>query len=146
MFAFDRRFRAAASLADQSLVDLENELLPVAAGMQLGGEWRLPAPKVELTILPEDLATLGPSTWQPNPAPPFRLPNHAGREIALADYQGRPVLVNFFLGVGCVFCAKQLDLFLPHLKRFREAGIDFVAISTDSVETFPKNELMKEVV
>lgn len=135
MYAFDRKFRSAASLADKGLVELENELLPVAEGMQLGPQWRLPAPKVELKILPDDLAALGPSVWQPNTAPPFRLPNHAGREIALSDYRGRPVLVNFFLGVGCVFCAKQLDLFLPHLKRFREFGIEFVAISTDSVET-----------
>ena len=135
MYAFDRKFRSAASLADKSLVDLENELLPVAAGMQLGRQWRLPAPKVELKILPDDLAALGPSMWQPNAAPPFRLSNHAGREIALSDYRGQPVLVNFFLGVGCVFCAKQLDLFLPHLKRFRGVGIEFVAISTDSVET-----------
>jgi peroxiredoxin len=135
MYAFDRDFRAVASFADKNLADLENELLTVAESMQLGEQWRLSAAEVEVKILPEDPAVLGPSIWQPNPVPLFRLPNHAGREIALSDYHGRPVLVNFFLGVGCVFCARQLDLFRPQLKRFREAGIEFVAISTDSVET-----------
>jgi len=143
MFAFDRNFRAVASSADAELTALYAGLLPVASAMQLGSKWRLPPAVAELRILPEDLDSLGPPVWRPNLAPEFRLPNHAGREIGLADYRGKPILVNFFLGVGCVFCAEQLNLFLPHLSRFREAGIEMVAISTDSVEVL-QNALGKE--
>ena len=38
----------------------------------------------------------------------------------------------FYLGYGCLHCAEQLKKFAPETEKYREAGIEIVAISTDS--------------
>ena len=40
----------------------------------------------------------------------------------------------FYLGFGCLHCAEQLQKFAPEMEKFREAGIDVVAVSTDKQE------------
>ena len=40
----------------------------------------------------------------------------------------------FFLGFGCVHCVDQLLAFSPEYEHFLEAGIEIVAIGTDTVE------------
>ena len=54
--------------------------------------------------------------------------------MSLADFEGRPVLVIFYLGQLCTHCMEQLNNFAPVTENFAEAGIPIVAISTDSVE------------
>jgi peroxiredoxin len=49
----------------------------------------------------------------------------------LKNYSGKPVIVVFFLGYGCLHCAEQLQAFGPRAADFEEAGIDVVAISSD---------------
>jgi peroxiredoxin len=39
----------------------------------------------------------------------------------------------FFLGKGCLHCMEQLNAFAPLQKKYDEAGIDLVAISTNPV-------------
>ena len=67
-------------------------------------------------------------------APAFALKNAEGEKLALADYRGRPVLMIFYLGTGCTHCMEQLSAFAPMYEKYQEAGIDIVAVSTDSVE------------
>ncbi len=133
MAVFDRRFRANASRADSDLPFL-SRLGPVAAQMQLPTRWTIPATELEVPGAPADPESLGLLSWSPAPAPAWSLPNHVGRKISLDDFKGTPVLLNFFLGVGCVYCAEQLNKFRPHLPAFEKAGIPMIAISTDSVE------------
>jgi peroxiredoxin len=108
-------------------------LRPLAAERGLPDDWRV-APSV-----PEDagerppLDSLGPLHWTPPLADDWRLPDASGREVALADYHGRPVLVIFFLGFGCVHCVEQLQAFKPVAADFREAGIEIVTIGSDSL-------------
>jgi peroxiredoxin len=80
------------------------------------------------------LQSLGPVRWQPWSAVDWSLPDANGRTVRLADYRGRPVVVIFYLGMGCVHCVEQLAKFGPLAKDFAAAGIDIVAIGTDSVE------------
>ena len=54
--------------------------------------------------------------------------------MSLAEYRGKPVLVIFFLGAGCLQCVEQLHTFLPLAPQFEEAGISLVAVSSDPVE------------
>ena len=61
-----------------------------------------------------------------------------GDKIALKDFRGRPVLVIFYLGHGCVHCIEQLNLFAPIAAEYKSAGISIVAVSTDSVEGLKK--------
>lgn len=81
-----------------------------------------------------ELETLGPFRWQPSPAPEWQLPDAEGRPVSLrSNYTGKPVVVIFYLGYGCLHCVEQLQAFAPLTKSFNEAGIELVAISTDPV-------------
>ncbi|MEM7146594.1 MAG: peroxiredoxin family protein [Verrucomicrobiota bacterium] len=134
MVGFTRDFRSTASAADQNLPVLKR-LDPVAERMQLGKRWQLPATtSANPDAAPNNPDTLGPLTWSPPAAPDWTLPNHTGREIALEDFRGQTIMLNFFLGVGCVYCAEQLNTFRPYLDKFEQAGIKMIAVSSDSVE------------
>ena len=110
-------------------------LQPVAVEMRLRGDWTLSAPGLApLAGLPE-VDELGPAAWSPPPAPGWSLPDHSGRATSSEELHGQPVVLNFFLGVACPFCRVQLDKFAPQLDTFRRAGIGFVGVTSDSLET-----------
>ena len=110
-------------------------LSPIAERLGLPEDWR---PKLKPN--PDDppghpfpnLDALGPFRWKPAPASPWKLPDSTGKRISLADYQGRPVVVVFYLGFGCLHCVEQLQALVPKVDAFREAGLEIVAISTES--------------
>lgn len=77
------------------------------------------------------LDKLGPLCWEPPPATGFKLSDSAGHEHQLKDFRGRPVVLIFYLGYGCLHCAEQLQAFAPKYDAFREAGIEVVGISVD---------------
>jgi len=58
-------------------------------------------------------------------APAFSLRSLDGRTVSLADFRGRPVVVNFF-GAWCEQCTRQLPL-LAEL-RGRHPGLDVVGV------------------
>lgn len=127
--------RAWTARADLDVPPLAR-LAPLAAARGLPADWR-PEPRLADDIPPEarpDLDTLGTLRWTPPRAPGWTLPDGFGGEVSLADYRGEPVIVIFFLGFGCVHCVEQLVAFAPEYERFQEAGIELVAIGTDSVE------------
>lgn len=71
---------------------------------------------------------------QPSPAPAWSLPDGTGKAVSLEQYKGRPVVVIFYRGYGCIQCMEQLQSFAQKSREFAEQGIDLVAISTDSPE------------
>ena len=79
-----------------------------------------------------NLDALGPFRWKPAPASPWKLPDSTGKQFSLADYQGRPVVVVFYLGFGCLHCVQQLQALAPKMDAFRKAGLEIVAVSTES--------------
>ena len=110
-------------------------LTPIAERLGLPEDWRL-----KLKANPDDSAehpfpdldTLGPFRWKPAPASPWKLPDSTGKRLSLTDYQGRPVVVVFYLGFGCLHCVEQLQAIAPKMDAFREAGLEIVAISSES--------------
>lgn len=80
------------------------------------------------------LDRLGPFRWSPSPAPDWALRDSEEKKMSLKDFHGRPLLVLFYLGHGCVHCLEQLNLFAPMAGQFESAGISMIAISTDSIE------------
>ena len=56
------------------------------------------------------LDTLGSFRWNPQAAPPLEVSGSDGKPIRLSDYHGRPVLLVFYLGGGCLHCVEQLRL------------------------------------
>lgn len=108
------------------------QLAPVAKDLGFEADWRIPR------SIPEDfgerpeLDELGPFRWSPSPAEDFALKDVAGKVHSLQDYQGKPVVVIFYLGYGCLHCAEQLQAFAPMTEKFEKAGISLIAISTDT--------------
>jgi peroxiredoxin len=128
-------------------IDIERavfqRLAPVAKKLDLPKDWRVKfQPADDIGDRPS-LDTLGPFRWSPSPATQWELTDGQGKQHTLADYTGRPVIVIFYLGKGCAHCIEQLGTFAPKTDRFRKAGIDLIAISTDGVEglreTFQQN-------
>ena len=72
--------------------------------------------------------------WQPQLAKGFDLPRGLGGRSTYADYQGRPLLIVFFLGFGCAHCVAQLSDLDPLTPKFRAAGIEVVTIGTDDLD------------
>ncbi len=97
-------------------------------------DWREPlTPANDLGKRPP-LDSLGPFRWQPSPAPQWTLADHTGKTYSLKQYRGKPVVVIFYLGYGCLHCAEQLQAFAPMTEAYRLAGIELIAISTDDVQ------------
>jgi peroxiredoxin len=127
------KLRKIAAHADVSAPILARlTLLAPALGEPV--DWR-PAPvAAKDTGKRPPLDTLGPLHWTPPVAPDWTLTGGDGRARSLADYRGRPVIVIFYLGHGCLHCIQQLDAFAPLAGDFKAAGIDLVAVSKDSPE------------
>ena len=106
-----------------------------AIAKELGqDEWHVPY------VVPEDfgwrpkLDTLGPFRWEAPKAKNWVLPDTEALPRSLKDYEGKPVIVIFYLGFGCLHCAEQLSAFAPKTDEFKEAGFELIAISTDAQE------------
>lgn len=119
-------------------------LSPIAKSLGFPEDWRTPDPPATDLGERPDLDSLGPFRWSPPSAPSFSLKNEKGETISLGDFQGRPVLVIYFLGKGCTHCMEQLRAFTPLTEKYREAGIEIVTVSTDTIEgireTFQQTE------
>ena len=66
-------------------------------------------------------------------APGFRLPDQAGRTVALSDYAGRRVVVYFYPRAATPGCTGEACDFRDSLGALAAAGIEVVGISRDDV-------------
>ncbi|TQM25472.1 peroxiredoxin Q/BCP [Nocardia bhagyanarayanae] len=64
-------------------------------------------------------------------APAFTLPDADGKDVSLADYRGRKVIVYFYPAASTPGCTKQACDFRDNLAELNEAGIDVLGISPD---------------
>jgi peroxiredoxin len=131
--------RAMSARFDLDLPSFQR-LAPLVRELGLPRDWRVPyTVPTDVGVRPP-LDSLGPLHWSPVAAPDWRLPTGLGGDVALADFRGRPVLMVLFLGFGCVHCVEQLNAFAPVAAEFRAAGIDLVAIGTDTEEQLAKSQ------
>lgn len=65
------------------------------------------------------------------PAPDFTVPAPDGASIALADYAGKVVFINFW-ATWCAPCRLEMPAMERLYKQFKEAGLVVVAISFDA--------------
>lgn len=136
--AFDRLRELAADV--ELDLPIFRRLEPVARSLGLPDDWRPAAVRADDIGERPELATLGPLVWTPTPAANWTLEDGQGNTISLADYRGRPVVVIFYLGVGCLHCVEQLEAFAPLADQYAAAGISLVGISTDDLATLKQSE------
>ena len=140
----DEARQAFESLRDISgAIDLDlppfARLQPIAAELGYNGDWRKSKPVARNAAELPDLSTLGPLTWSPPIAPDWSLPDANDHRHSLAEYQGKPVIVLFYLGYGCLHCAEQLQAFVAKRQSFSDNQISIVAISTDTTTNLQKS-------
>ena len=113
----------------------------MAIARKLGlGDWQAkPVTRRDVGQRPE-LDTLGPVAWTPPAGHDFSLPDQAGKTVTGADFRGRPLVLIFYLGYGCLHCADQLNAFAEHAAAFQDAGYALLAVSTDTVEKLKKSQ------
>ncbi len=132
----EQRFEALRELAAHA--DLNTPLLSrltrVAEEFGAGDDWR-ERPKVaeDLGDRPS-LDSLGPFRWETYTAPEWEAWDEAGTKVTDDQFAGRPRILIFYLGFGCLHCVEQLHEFAPMAESFRDAGIELAAISTESLE------------
>lgn len=64
-------------------------------------------------------------------AKPFKLKTPDGKDISLASYRGKVVLLNFW-GTWCKPCLKELPEFDRLYRRYRKHGLVVIAVATDT--------------
>lgn len=128
-----KTFTGLRELAGSMELDLPvcRRLAPIAKELGWGADWRIVKPAPADVGNRPALDSLGPFRWQPSPAADWELTDARGERHSLADYRGKPVVVIFYLGYGCLHCAQQLQAFAPKAQAFADAGIQVIAISTD---------------
>ncbi|MDA7922060.1 peroxiredoxin family protein [Verrucomicrobiales bacterium] len=124
--------RTVAHEADRE-TPLVSALNPIAKDLGIELPWQKNPPAASDLGERPPLDTLGPFRWSPPKAPGFRLTNADHVNSSLGSLTERPVLLIFFLGRGCTHCMEQLNAFAPTYQKYKDAGIDIVAISTDTV-------------
>jgi peroxiredoxin len=129
--------REAFDLLKPLSAHLDPQAPPIARVMKIAEEFSLgnwqasPVVRDDVGERPV-LDTLGPVAWTPPAAHEFALPNEKGETISRKDYQGRPLVLIFYLGYGCLHCVEQLEEFAHKAELFEKAGFEVLAISTDS--------------
>ncbi len=64
-------------------------------------------------------------------APAFALTNLEGKKVSLADYKGRPVLVNFW-ATWCGPCKVEMPWFEEFRKRYAAQGFEILGLTDDA--------------
>jgi peroxiredoxin/Tfp pilus assembly protein PilF len=115
-------------------------LKPIARSFGYPDDWRLPyEPPADFGERP-DVDTLGPIHWEPPAAPNFALPNRNHRQTSLESYRGKPLVLIFYLGYGCLHCSEQLNAIAARIDDFKAAGLPVLAVSTDTVAELAKSQ------
>lgn len=71
-------------------------------------------------------------------APNFTLTDDRGRQVSLSDYSGRRVIVYFYPKADTPGCTTEACDFRDSLTELKDAGVDVLGISPDSVEKLEK--------
>ncbi|MEL7334962.1 MAG: redoxin domain-containing protein, partial [Planctomycetota bacterium] len=130
--AFEKLRKISGAIDDLTLAPFQR-LADVAAANSLPADWRIATdPRDDIGQRPE-LDSIGPLRYSAPRAVDWILPNGDGDLVDLRSYRGKPVVVIFYLGAGCLHCVQQLTTFAPVTQQFDDAGISLIGISTDNV-------------
>lgn len=70
-----------------------------------------------------------------DPAPDFRLAGTGGRDYALSDYRGEPVVLVFYPADNSPVCTQQLRSYSEDLNKFETLGAVVLCLSPQDVAT-----------
>jgi thioredoxin-dependent peroxiredoxin len=70
--------------------------------------------------------------------PAFRLPATGGKQLGLADFKGRKLVLYFYPKDDTPGCTLEGQTFRDHYEAFRKAGAEIIGVSRDSVGSHEK--------
>ncbi len=124
------KLRIAAGTANLS-TPLLNRLRPLAEQFGFPPEWSIP-PTIATDVGPRTpLDLLGPFRWSPYSADDWVLENGDGGVGSMKQFRGKPTILIFYLGFGCLHCVEQLHAFEPRVAQLKQEGFSIAAISTE---------------
>jgi thiol-disulfide isomerase/thioredoxin len=93
-----------------------------------------------VTLIPDTTAASGtpsadvsaaPSPLLGKPAPPLSLVDLSGKQVALSDFKGHPLVVNFW-GTYCAPCKIEMPWLETFSKKYATDGFDVIGVTYDS--------------
>ncbi|MGK7345159.1 MAG: TlpA disulfide reductase family protein [Candidatus Nitrospinota bacterium M3_3B_026] len=69
-----------------------------------------------------------PPRPDPRPAADVTLKNLSGKEVSISDFEGRPLIVNFWAS-WCVPCVEEMPRFEQTYETWKSKGLEIVAIN-----------------
>jgi len=78
-----------------------------------------------------------PQPLKGKPAPAFTLVDLSGKKVSLADYKGRPVLLNFW-ATWCGPCKLEIPWIIKLRDQYKAKGFEVLGIESDNFDTDPK--------
>jgi peroxiredoxin len=133
-----QKLRALAGTADLDAPPFAR-LAPIAREFGFPTDWRLPQEIEKSLAGRRPLESMGPRVWQPWTAPDWTLRDAEGRQHSLSSYRGKPVVLLFFLGAGCLHCEAQLEAFARQKSVLADAGWTVLAVSSDNRDGIKKS-------
>ncbi len=73
-------------------------------------------------------------------APAWNLPDTTGKNMALSQYKGQPVVVIFNRGRSCIHCVEHLARLAANARKFSDAGIKLIAICSESLDNLRESQ------
>ncbi len=74
---------------------------------------------------------------QPTPLPDFTLPDVAGNQHAISEWQGKIRVINFW-ATWCPPCLKEMPEFIALQEQYAAKGLQFIGIAIDDQEPVEK--------
>jgi peroxiredoxin len=135
------QFKQLQVLAAQADLDVPalRRIDSIASALHQPADWRVPYATPDDVGERPTLDSLGPFRWHPAAAPDWTLRGIDGRDVTRRDYHGKPLVLIFYLGAGCLHCTEQINLFARVTREYTAAGLNLLAISTDTPEAVRKS-------
>lgn len=108
------------------------ELSSVAQELGYNGDWRISPEVVAKHPDVADLERFGPVQWQNWQAPDEIVTSADGTTLRLSDFQGKPLILVFYLGSSCLHCVEQIETFAERSEALKDAGLKVVAVSVET--------------
>lgn len=104
--------------------------LELAKGLAADAKPKDLSPRPQRNYKEVALDPYGPNVWEPYPAPKLSALDSKGKAVSLREFEGRNVLLVFYLGEECLHCMEQLDKISKRRADFAAADTEVLAVSS----------------